>query len=317
MTRQGRTLTELLGIKYPILQGGMAWISDNGLAGAVSNAGGLGIIAGGSLSAEELQTEIRRIKEITSKPFGVNIMLLSQNIEDQIEVVCREKVPVVTTGAGSPSRIIERLKSSGTKVIPVVASTALARRLEKQGADAVIAEGMEAGGHIGKVTTMVLVAAVASVVKIPVIAAGGIADGRGLVAALALGASGIQMGTRFICTTECSVHHNYKERVLSSNELDTVVTGISTGHPVRAFRNKLTRKIEELERQGNGVEAIERVAIGGLKRAAREGDLNFGSLMAGQSSGLIRDIKSVSELLEEIIGEAEEVIEVLGGIKRW
>jgi len=317
LRQKRQSLTELLEIKYPILQGGMAWVADRTLAAAVSNAGGLGIIAGGSLSSEELLVEIHEVRKLTSNPFGVNIMLLSPYAEEQMEIVRKEKVPVVTTGAGSPSRFIDELKSAGVKVIPVVASAGLAKRLELQGVDAVIAEGMEAGGHIGKVTSMVLVPAVSSATQIPVIAAGGIADGRGFVAALALGASGVQMGTRFICTSECSAHLRYKEKILSSSELDTVVTGSANGHPVRAFRNRLTRYIEELEKRGEGFEEIEKVAVGALKRAAKEGDLNSGSLMAGQSSGLIREVLSVSKLIESIIEEAEEVIGHLGGIAEW
>ncbi|CCU85815.1 Enoyl-(Acyl-carrier-protein) reductase II [Mesotoga infera] len=317
MNEQRQSLTEMLGIKYPILQGGMAWVSEHNLAAAVSNAGCLGIIAGGNLSPEDLLHEIREIRKLTSKPFGVNAMLLSPYAQEQIEIICRERVPVVTTGAGSPSSFIEKLKTAGTKVIPVVASSGLARRLERQGVDAVIAEGMEAGGHIGKVSTMVLVPAVVSATRIPVIAAGGIADGRGLAASLALGASGVQMGTRFICTTECRAHSRYKERILLSNELDTVVTGNSNGHPVRGFRNRLTRRIKELEKQGSGFEEIEKIAVGALKRAVENGDISDGSMMAGQSCGLIGEILDVSQLVQSIIDEAEETIRFLGGIEKW
>ncbi len=313
----GKKLIELLDIEFPIIQGGMAWIADHSLASAVSNAGGLGVIAAGNLDSEELREEIIRTRRLTDKPFGVNIMLLSPQAGKLVEVVCEEKVPVVTTGAGNPGPFMERFKCHGIKVLPVVASAGLARRMEKLGADAVIAEGMEAGGHIGKVTTMTLVPVVVDTVTIPVVAAGGIGDGRGLAAAFALGASGVQIGTRFICTFECTAHGKYKERILNSSELDPVVTGSSTGHPVRSLRNGLTRRIEELEREGAGFEEIEKIAVGALKKASREGDVNNGSVMAGQVCGIIKEINTVEEVIGELVEEARKTIDSLGGKGLW
>jgi len=313
----GKKLIELLDIEFPIIQGGMAWIADHSLASAVSNAGGLGVIAAGNLDSEELREEIIRTRRLTDKPFGVNIMLLSPQAGKLVEVVCEEKVPVVTTGAGNPGPFMERFKCHGIKVLPVVASAGLARRMEKLGADAVIAEGMEAGGHIGKVTTMTLVPVVVDTVTIPVVAAGGIGDGRGLAAAFALGASGVQIGTRFICTFECTAHAKYKERILNSSELDPVVTGSSTGHPVRSLRNGLTRRIEELEREGAGFEEIEKIAVGALKKASREGDVNNGSVMAGQVCGIIKEINTVEEVIGELVEEARKTIDSLGGKGLW
>ncbi len=313
----GKKLIELLDIEFPIIQGGMAWIADHSLASAVSNAGGLGVIAAGNLDPEELREEIIRTRRLTDKPFGVNIMLLSTQAGKLVEVVCEEKVPVVTTGAGNPGPFMERFKCHGIKVLPVVASAGLARRMEKLGADAVIAEGMEAGGHIGKVTTMTLVPVVVDTVTIPVVAAGGIGDGRGLAAAFALGASGVQIGTRFICTFECTAHAKYKERILNSSELDPVVTGSSTGHPVRSLRNGLTRRIEELEREGAGFEEIEKIAVGALKKASREGDVNNGSVMAGQVCGIIKEINTVEEVIGELVEEARKTIDSLGGKGLW
>jgi enoyl-[acyl-carrier protein] reductase II len=313
----GKKLIELLDIEFPIIQGGMAWIADHSLASAVSNAGGLGVIAAGNLDPEELREEIIRTRRLTDKPFGVNIMLLSPQAGKLVEVVCEEKVPVVTTGAGNPGPFMERFKCHGIKVLPVVASAGLARRMEKFGADAVIAEGMEAGGHIGKVTTMTLVPVVVDTVTIPVVAAGGIGDGRGLAAAFALGASGVQIGTRFICTFECTAHAKYKERILNSSELDPVVTGSSTGHPVRSLRNGLTRRIEELEREGAGFEEIEKIAVGALKKASREGDVNNGSVMAGQVCGIIKEINTVEEVIGELVEEARKTIDSLGGKGLW
>ncbi len=313
----GKKLIELLDIEFPIIQGGMAWIADHSLASAVSNAGGLGVIAAGNLDSEELREEIIRTRRLTDKPFGVNIMLLSPQAGKLVEVVCEEKVPVVTTGAGNPGPFMERFKCHGIKVLPVVASAGLARRMEKFGADAVIAEGMEAGGHIGKVTTMTLVPVVVDTVTIPVVAAGGIGDGRGLAAAFALGASGVQIGTRFICTFECTAHAKYKERILNSSELDPVVTGSSTGHPVRSLRNGLTRRIEELEREGAGFEEIEKIAVGALKKASREGDVNNGSVMAGQVCGIIKEINTVEEVIGELVEEARKTIDSLGGKGLW
>ena len=242
------SICELLGIKYPILQGGMAWVATAELAAAVSNAGGLGIIGAGNAPADYVQAEIRKVKKLTDKPFGVNLMLLSPFIDEVADIVCEESVPVITTGAGNPGKYIARFKNRGTKVIPVVSAVALAKKMEKEGADALIAEGTEAGGHIGELTTMVLVPQVIDAVSIPVIAAGGIADGRGLVSALALGAQGVQMGTVFVCTTECTVHDNYKQAIIKAGDRGTVVTGRPTGHPVRILKNKLAREFDKLDK---------------------------------------------------------------------
>ncbi|MDK2934273.1 MAG: enoyl-[acyl-carrier protein] reductase [Clostridiales bacterium] len=266
-------LCKLLGIEYPILQGGMAWVATAELASAVSNAGGLGIIAAGNAPADWVKEQITKAKRMTNKPFGVNVMLLSPFVEQVMEVIYEEKVPVVTTGAGNPGKYIDNLKSVGTKVIPVIPSVALAKRMEKEGADAVIAEGTEAGGHIGQLTTMVLVPQVADAVSIPVIAAGGIGDSRGVIAALALGAEGVQLGTRFICSTECTVHKNYKKAVLNAGDRDAVVTGSSTGHPVRSLKNKLTREFEKLEKNNASIEEIEALGKGRLQAAVCEGDV--------------------------------------------
>jgi len=303
----GKRVSGLLGIRYPVLQGGMAWVATAELASAVSNAGGLGIIAAGNLTPSELKAEIAKTKALTENPFGVNLMLLSPYIEEQVKIVCEERIPVVTTGAGNPGKYMDKLKKAGTKVIPVVASPGLAKRVEKLGADAVIAEGMEAGGHIGKLTTMVLVPQTVDAVSIPVIAAGGIADARGVAAAFSLGAEGIQIGTLFACSRESIAHENFKKRVLSASSLDAVVTGESTGHPVRSLRNSLTKKLLELEAKEASFEEFEKLAIGGLKRAVREGDIKTGSVMAGQVAGLVKEIKPVKEIIEEIYKGAEKI----------
>ena len=250
-------ICDLLDIKYPIIQGGMAWVADANLASAVSNAGGLGIIAGGNAPREVIKKEIDRCRELTNKPFGVNVMLLSNYVDDIIDLIIEEKIPVITTGAGNPAKYIDRLKEVGTKIIPVVPSIALAQRMEKLGVDAVIVEGTEAGGHIGELTTMVLTPQVCDSVSIPVISAGGIGDGRGIVAAFALGASGVQIGTRFICSDECNVHENYKNMVLKSRDRDAIVTGRTTGHPVRTLKNKLAKEIISMEKEGISPEEIE------------------------------------------------------------
>ncbi|MCS7233232.1 MAG: enoyl-[acyl-carrier-protein] reductase FabK [Synergistetes bacterium] len=304
-------VTEMLGIEYPILQGGMAWVANADLAAAVSNAGGLGIIGAGNAPADWLEKEIKRARELTNKPFGVNVMLLSPFVDDVLELLKREQVPVVTTGAGSPQKVIDALKPLGTKVIPVIASVAHAKRVEKQGADAVVAEGTESGGHIGELTTMALVPQVVDAVSIPVIAAGGIADGRGLVAALALGAEGIQMGTRFVCATESPAHIKYKEKIVNAGDRDTVVTARITGHPVRCLRNKLTREFEKLEEIRAPIEEFEKLGTGKLRAAVIDGDVEWGSVMAGQIAGLIKDIKPAREIIEEIMKEAYQVLEVL------
>ncbi|AKI97804.1 2-nitropropane dioxygenase [Kosmotoga pacifica] len=305
----GKRISRLLGIKYPIFQGGMAWVATAELASAVSRAGGLGIIAAGNLTPSELKAEIDKAKAMTDKPFGVNLMLLSPYIEEQVEIVCSERIPVVTTGAGNPGKYMDRLKEAGIKVIPVVASPGLAKRVERLGADAVIAEGMEAGGHIGKLTTMVLVPQVVDAVSIPVIAAGGIADARTAAAAFCLGAEGIQIGTLFACSLESTAHENFKKRVLSASSLDAVVTGESTGHPVRSLRNSLTKKLLELEVSGATFEEIERLAVGGLRRAVREGDTKTGSVMAGQVAGMIKEIKPVKEIIQEIFEGVEKIFQ--------
>lgn len=299
-------LCDLLGIEHPILQGGMAWVATAELAAAVSEAGALGVVAAGHLCPEDLREEIRRVKEMTGKPFGVNLYYLSPHIEGQVEVICEERVPVVTTGAGNPGRHMDKFKEAGVRVIPVVAAVALAKRMEKLGADAVIAEGHEAGGHIGETTTMVLVPQVVDAVSIPVIAAGGIADGRGLAAALALGAQGVQIGTRFVCAEECKVHRSYKEAILKARDRDTMVTGRYTGHPVRVLRNKLTRELLRLEEERAPVKEFEELAVGSLRRAV-EGDVEMGSLMAGQIAGLIKEIKPAAEIVREVVEGAKEV----------
>lgn len=302
-------VTELLGIEYPIIMGGMAWAGTARLAAAVSEAGALGIIGSGSMTPDILREEIRRAKKLTSKPIGVNILLLSPYVDDLVKVAMEEKVAAITFGAGNPAKYIPALKEQGVKVIPVVAADSLARIVERSGADAVIAEGMESGGHIGEVTTMVLVNKVARAVKIPVIAAGGIADGRGMVAAFALGAEGVQMGTRFVATEEAEVHEEYKKRIVKASIRDTVVTGAKLGHPARVLRTPFAKKILELETKS--FEEAERLLLGSLRRAVQEGDVQTGSFMAGQSSGLISDIKPVKEVVKEIIEEFKETISAL------
>ena len=300
-------ICNLLNIKYPIFQGGMAWVSDSSLAAAVSNAGGLGIIAGGNAPASFVREEIRKAKELTDKPFGVNIMLLSENADELSEIVIEEGVKVVTTGAGNPGKYMEKWKKAGIKVVPVVASVALARRMERAGADVIIAEGCEAGGHIGKLTTMVLVPQVVDAVNIPVIAAGGIGDGRGIAAAFMLGAKGVQVGTRFLVADECTIHENYKEAVLKSKDIDTVVTGRPTGHPVQVIKNKLAREYMNLEKENAPMEKIEELGRGALRKAVKDGDIENGSLMAGQISGLINKRQSAKEIIEEIFNEFENI----------
>jgi len=301
----------MLGIEYPLLQGGMAWVANANLAAAVSNGGGLGIIASATMPPDVLEQEILKAKALTDRPFGLNIMLMSPTADDATELAAKHKIPVVTAGAGIPGKVLKRLKPLGTVVIPVVASVAYAKRVEKQGADAVVAEGMEAGGHIGELTTMVLVPQIASAVDIPVIAAGGIADGRGVVAAFALGASGIQLGTRFICCTECTAHDNFKKAVMDARDRDTVVTGHSTGHPVRCLRNKLTAEFERLEYEHAPAEEIERLGIGKLRSGLMDGDLEWGSLMAGQSSGMVNDIRPAAEIIQNLFSEAGAVLHEL------
>ena len=300
-------ITDLLNIKYPIIQGGMAWIADASLAAAVSEAGGLGIISGVG-STEDVRTEIKKAKALTNKPFGLNIMLMRDNIDEIAKLVCEEEVAVVTTGAGSPGKYIEDWKKHNIKVIPVVPSVAIAKRMEKFGADAVIVEGMEAGGHIGQLTTMSLVPQVVDAVNIPVIAAGGIGDGRGIAASFMLGACGVQMGTRFLVSHECKVHENYKNKVLNSKDIDTEITGTSTSHPVRVLRNKLTREYKALEKSNANPEVIAALGKGALRKAVLDGDIDNGSVMAGQIAGMVSKKQSCKEIIDEIINELDEVI---------
>lgn len=300
-------ITELLNIKYPIIQGGMAWIADASLAVGVSEAGGLGIISGVG-PTEVVRAQIRKAKELTDKPFGVNVMLMQDNADEIAHLVCDEKVPVVTTGAGSPGKYIEMWKSHGIKVIPVVPSVAIAKRMEKFGADAVIAEGMESGGHIGQTTTMSLVPQVVDAVNIPVIAAGGIGDGRGIAASFMLGAIGVQMGTRFLVSNECNVHKNYKEKVLKAKDIETEVTGTSTSHPVRVLRNKLTREYIKIEKSNSNSEKLESLTRGALRKAVIEGDTENGSVMAGQIAGLVKKEQSCKEIIEELMTEFDKCI---------
>ena len=308
---ENNRVTKLLKIKYPLIQGGMAWVADADLAAAVSNAGGLGVIAAASMPPELLEEQIVKIRKLTDRPFAMNIMLLSPTADDALEIAARYRVPVVTTGAGMPGKVLERLKPLGTTVIPVIASTAHAERVSKQGADAVVAEGTEAGGHIGEITTMNLVPQVADVVSIPVIAAGGVADGRGMAAAFALGAEGVQVGTRFVCAVESNVHINYKEKIIEANDRATVVTGRSTGHPVRGLKNKLSKEFEDLEKRGASVEELERLGTGKLRLAVVEGDTKWGSLMAGQSAGLVKKIEPAAAIIQDLINGAAAEIERL------
>ncbi|SCH63874.1 Nitronate monooxygenase [uncultured Clostridium sp.] len=300
-------ITELLNIKYPIIQGGMAWISDATLAAAVSEAGGLGIISGVG-NVEDVRSEIQKAKSLTDKPFGVNIMLMGKNVDEIAKLVCDEKVAVVTTGAGSPGKYMDDWKKNNIKVIPVVPSVAIAKRMEKFKADAVIVEGMEAGGHIGQLTTMSLVPQVVDAIDIPVIAAGGIGDGRGIAASFMLGASGVQMGTRFLVSDECRVHDNYKEKVLNARDIDSEVTGTSTSHPVRVLRNKLTREYSKLEKSNADISEIEALGKGALQKAVIHGDVDNGSVMAGQIAGMINKKQSCEETINELMNELDEVL---------
>ena len=302
---KGNKITELLNIKYPIIQGGMAWIADASLAVGVSEAGGLGIITGVG-PTEVVREQIRKAKSMTDKPFGVNVMLMQENAGEIAKLVCEENVPVVTTGAGSPAQYIEMWKEHGIKIIPVVASVAIAKRMEKFGADAVIAEGMESGGHIGQTTTMSLVPQVVDAVDIPVIAAGGIGDGRGIAAAFMLGAIGVQMGTRFLVSNECTVHPKYKEKVLKAKDIETEVTGTSTSHPVRVLRNKLTRQYLKIERNNPDSEELEELTRGALRKAVVDGDTENGSVMAGQIAGLVNKEQSCKEIIEELVAEFDK-----------
>lgn len=304
----------LLGIEYPVIQGGMAWIADAELAAAVSNAGGLGLIAAMNSNGEQLREQIRKAKELTDKPFGVNLMLMSPYIDEAVQVVCEEKIQVVTTGAGNPAKYMEQLKEAGVKVICVVASVALAVMVERMGASAVVAEGCESGGHVGETTTMALVPQVVDAVSIPVIAAGGIADGRGMAAAFMLGAKAVQMGTRFLTAKECNVHENYKQKVLAAKDRDTIVTGKSLGHPVRALKNRMTRDFQEKEKDPNTTpEELEAMGAGALRRAAKEGDVRYGSCMCGQIAGLVNSEDTCQEIIEGICEDAERRIQEIYG----
>ena len=301
-------ICELLGIEYPIFQGGMAWVAEHTLAAAVSNAGGLGIIAAANAPTEVVRDEIRKTKELTDKPFGVNIMLLSPYADEIAKLVVEEGVKVVTTGAGTPEKYFPMWKEAGVKIIPVIASVAYAKRMEKYGADAVIAEGCESGGHIGENTTMTLVPQVVDAVSIPVLAAGGIADGRGFAAAMMLGADAVQIGTRFLVADECQIHENYKEKVIKAKDIDTVVSGRSTGHPVRQLRNSMTKKYLKMEEERVSFEELESLTVGSLRNAVKDGDVQNGSIMAGQIAGLVKKKQSCKEIIDEIISEAGKLL---------
>ncbi|MDO4333222.1 MAG: nitronate monooxygenase [Eubacteriales bacterium] len=303
-------LNDILGTEFPFIQGGMANIATAEFAAACSNAGGLGVIAtGGIFEAEGLREQIRRCRSLTDKPFGVNLMLMNPCAEEMAKIIIEEKVPVVTTGAGNPGKYIRGWKEAGVKVLPVVAASILAKRLEKEGADAIIAEGTESGGHVGEMTTMALVPQVADAVKIPVIAAGGIADGRQLAAAFALGACGVQLGTCLLVSSECPIHENYKLALLRAKDSDTVVTGRSVGGPVRALKNKMTRHYLALEKQGATLEELEKCTLGGLRRAVFDGDTETGSVMAGQVAGMLCEVKPVRQIFEELYAGGRAVLE--------
>lgn len=301
-------VTELLQIEYPIIQGGMAWVAEHRLAAAVSEAGGFGLIGAASAPPEIVREEIRKAKELTDKPFGVNIMLLNPNADEVAKIVVEEGIQAVTTGAGNPEKYMSMWKEAGVKVIPVVASVAMAKRMERYGADAVVAEGMEAGGHIGNQTTMALIPQIVDAVNIPVIAAGGIGDGRGIAASFMLGAEGVQMGTRFVVADESIVHENYKNRIVKAKDIDSVVTGQSTGHPVRCLRNQMTKEYIKKEQEGVPFEELERMTLGSLRKAVMDGDILNGTVMAGQIAGLVSKRQSCKEILQEIMGEAEKLL---------
>lgn len=303
-------ITDLLGIEYPIIQGGMAWVADCHLAGAVSEAGGLGIIGAANAPADWVRDQIRKTKKITNKPFGVNVMLMSPHVDQVAQVIAEEGVAVVTTGAGNPEKYMKLWKEKNIKVIPVVASVALAKRMERCGADAVIAEGCESGGHVGESTIMTLVPQVVDALALPVIAAGGIADGRGVAAAKMLGAQGFQLGTRFVVTKECHVHENYKARIIKAKDIDTRVTGRTTGHPVRALRNDMTKKYLELEKAGASLEELEYLTLGALRKAVVEGDVKEGSVMSGQIAGMIKEELTCKEVIGKLMQEASSLLEI-------
>ena len=301
-------ITEILGIEYPIIQGGMAWVATYELAAAVSEAGGLGIIGAGGAPASFVREQIQKAKELTNKPFGVNVMLMNPEADEIAKVIVDEGVKVVTTGAGNPAKYMEMWKAAGVKVIPVVASVALAKLMERGGADAVIAEGTESGGHIGSTTTMALVPQVVDAVNIPVIAAGGIADGRGFAASFMLGAEGVQIGTRFVVASECIVHENYKAMVIKAKDIDSAVTGLSNGHPVRSIRNKMTKEYTKLEKEGADFMELEKLTLGSLRKAVVEGDVSNGTIMAGQIAGMIKKEQPCKEIIDEIMSQGMELL---------
>lgn len=303
-------VTELLGTKYPIIQGGMAWVAEYHLAAAVSNAGGLGIIGAGSAPGEVVREQIKKAKELTDKPFGVNVMLMNPNADEVAQVIVEEGIKVVTTGAGNPAKYMQMWKDAGIKVIPVVASVALAKLMERAGADAIVAEGMEAGGHIGSATTMTMVPQIVDAVNIPVIAAGGIGDGRGFAAAMMLGAEGVQIGTRFCVATEAITHANYKEKIIKAKDIDSEVTGMSHGHPIRLIRNKMSREYLKMEKEGASFEELEYLTLGSLRKAVMEGDVTNGTVMAGQIAGLISKEQTCQEMIEEIMTEAKQLLKL-------
>ena len=303
-------VTELLGIEKPIIQGGMAWVAESHLAAAVSNAGGFGLIGAANAPADVVRNYIHEARELTDKPFGVNIMLMSPFAEDIAQLVTEEKVAAVTTGAGNPEKYMAQWKAAGIKVIPVIASVALAKRMERVGADAVVAEGTESGGHIGQATTMTLVPQVVDAVQIPVIAAGGIGDGRGMAAAFMLGAEAVQMGTRFCVAGECVIHDKYKDRILKAKDIDSEVSGRSHGHPVRGLRNKMTREYLKLEAEGASFEQLENLTLGGLRKAVVEGDVDNGSVLAGQIAGMITKRQSCQEIVDEVMDQAERLLKI-------
>lgn len=301
-------ITELFGIEYPIIQGGMAWVADYHLAAAVSEAGGLGLIGAASASEDVIRQQIREAKKLTDKPFGVNVMLMSPYADEVAKVVVEEGVKVVTTGAGNPGKYLKMWQDAGIRVVPVVASVALARMMEKAGVDAVVAEGTESGGHIGSATTMTLVPQVVDAVSIPVIAAGGIGDGRGMAAAFMLGAEAVQMGTRFCVAEECITHQNYKDKILKAKDIDSEVTGRSHGHPIRCLRNAMTREYLKLEKEGAPFEEMEKLTLGSLRNAVIDGDVKHGTVMAGQIAGMIKKQQTCKEIIDEVMGQAEKLL---------
>lgn len=301
-------ITELLGIEYPIIQGGMAWVAEHNLAAAVSEAGGLGLIGAGGAPAEFIREQIRKVKEVTDKPFGVNLMLMNPETDAIAQIIVEEGVKVVTTGAGNPGKYMSMWKEAGVKVIPVVASVAMAKIMERAGADAVVAEGTESGGHIGSATTMTLVPQVVDAVKVPVIAAGGIGDGRGFAASMMLGAEAVQIGTRFVVAKESIAHDNYKKKIINAKDIDSEVTGMSHGHPVRQIRNNMTREYVKLEKEGAPFEELEKLTLGALRKAVVEGDTVNGTLMAGQIAGLVKKEQTCQEIILEIMEEAKKLL---------